>query len=106
MVNTTVGLDEVHKLAKAHLLAKSAFNLAYCRFWQAEVEPCSQEMGWRLLELFRNEVAKFRFKLKRREEGIKQAAREMFRLQLVGQADYRFQDVVGFVKWYEELKSK
>jgi hypothetical protein len=106
MVNTTVIPDDVHKLAKAHLLAKSAFNRGYCRYWKAEVKPCSDDTGWKLLEVFRGEVEKFCFKLKRGEEGITQAAREIFRQELVGEADYTFEDVVGFVKWYEALKSK
>jgi hypothetical protein len=102
MMNTSVVLGEVHKLAKAYLLAKSGFNRAYCRFWQAEVEPCSEETGWKLLEVFRGQVDK----LKHREGGIKQAAWEIFRLELVGAADYAFEDVLGFVKWYGTLTSK
>src|SRR5437773_3492877 len=106
MINNGVGLSELQQLAKAHLLAKSAFNRAYCRFWQAEVKPCSEDTGWKLLEVFRGEVEEYRFKLKRREEGIKQAAWEIFRQELVGEVDYCFEDVVGFVKWYGTLKSK
>jgi hypothetical protein len=105
MVNTAM-LSEVRKLAKAYLLAKSSFNRAYCRFWQAEVKPCSDEMGWKLLEIYRREVERSRFKLQRRDQGIKQAAWEIFRLELVGEADNSFDDVVGFVKWYGALKAK
>ena len=106
MADTTGVLGELHKLAKAHLLAKSAFNRAYCRFWQAEVESCSDDTGWKLLQVFRREVEKYRFKLKRAEAGINQAAWEIFRLELVGQADYSFEEVVSFVKWYGILKGK
>ena len=106
MGNTTVIRSELHTLAKAHLLAKSAFNRAYCRFWQAEVKPCSDETGWKLLEIFRGEIERYHFKFKRREEGIKQAAWEIFRQELVGQTDYGFEDLVGFVKWYGALKGK
>ncbi len=97
---------ELLKLAKAHLLAKSAFNRAYCRFWQVDVNPCSDETGWKLLEVFRGKVEKFRFKLSRSERSIELAAWEIFRQQLVGQADYGFKDVVEFVKWYGALKKQ
>jgi hypothetical protein len=106
MVNTAILMGEVCKLAKTHLLAKSAFNLAYCRYWETEVKPCSDETGWKLLEVFRGEVEKFLFKYNRREEGIKQAAWEIFRLELVDEADYRFEDVRDFVKWYRAIQSK
>jgi len=105
MVNSS-SQGEVHQLAKAYLLAKSSFNRAYCRFWHSEVKPCSDEMDWKLLEVFRGEVEKYYFKHKRQEQGIQQAAWEIFRLELVGQTDYRFEDVVGFVKWYGVLKGK
>jgi len=98
--------DDLQNLAKAHLLAKSAFNHAYCRFWLSEVKPCSEETGWKLLEAFRKQIEKFRFKLDYRERGIEHAAWEIFRLELVGQADYRFEDIVGFVRWYHMLKNK
>jgi hypothetical protein len=100
------GLAEVPQLAKAYLLAKSAFNRAYCEFWHVGVEPCPDETGWKMLELFRNTVQKYRFRLQRKEQGIEQAAWELFRLELVGDADYQFDDAVGFVKWYEALTHK
>jgi hypothetical protein len=106
MANTTVFLGEIPKLAKAHLLAKSAFNEAYSCSWHANVKPCADETGWKLLDIFHGEVEKYHFKLNRKEQGIKQAAWEIFRLELVGQADYLFEDVVGYVKWYEALISK
>ncbi len=106
MPNTTGVPGELHNLAKAHLLAKSAFNRAYCRFWQTDVKTCSDETGWKLLKTFREEVEKFFFKLNRSERGIELAAWEIFRLELVGEADYSFEDVVGFVKWYQVLKNR
>ncbi len=105
MANPISVTNEVHKLAKAHLLAKSAFNRAYCRFWR-EVKPCPDVTGWKLLEMFRRIVEEHHFKLGRNELGIKQAAWEIFRLELVGQSDYRYEDALGFVKWYEVLKRR
>jgi hypothetical protein len=106
MFDAATCLDEVSKLAKTYLLAKSAFNRAYCRFWHSQVHPCADETGWKLLGAFRDEVQRFRFDLQREEQGIKQAAWELFRLELVGQADYSFADAAAFVKWYGALKSK
>jgi hypothetical protein len=98
--------DELYKWAKAFLLAKSAFNRAYCVYWQREVRPCSDKTGWKLLEAFRHAVEEYRFKLNRREQGIKQAAWQIFRQELVGEADYDSHDIVGFVKWYCALTGK
>jgi hypothetical protein len=106
MVDAVVTQDDVSRLAKAHLLAKSAFNRLYCRFWQAEVHPCSDEMGWKLLETFRSAAEEYRVKLGREERGIQQAAWEVFRLELTGEADYQFEDAVGFVKWYRALANR
>ncbi len=97
---------EFQKFAKAHLLAKSAFNCAYRHFWQSEVKPCSDETGWKLLEAFRKEIARFLFGPNRHEQGVKSAAWEIFRLELVGKADYSFEDIVGFVQWYQLLKDQ
>src|SRR5256885_693228 len=103
MADTILVIDEAHKLATVYLLAKSAFNRAYRRFWETQVKPCSDDMGWKLLEAFRSEIEKFRFKYGRHQRGIEQATWELFRLELVGKADYHFEDVVGFVKWYKAL---
>ena len=97
---------ELGALAKEHVLSKAALNRLYCQHWQTQVKACSDESGWKLLDIFRATVETYRFKLKRREQGIKQAAWEIFRLELVGKADYTFHDLVGFVKWYGVLKSK
>jgi hypothetical protein len=106
MVDGPVSLEELPTIAKAYLLAKSAFNQAYCRFWHAEVQPCADETGWKLLEAFHGTVEQYRFKLQREEQGIQHAAWEMFRLELAGDADYSFEDAVGFVKWYGALTNK
>jgi diadenosine tetraphosphate (Ap4A) HIT family hydrolase len=106
MANASSGVSELEELARAHLLAEKAFNRAYRQFWEAEVTACPQGTGWKLLEVFRREVDRYRIKLDRSERGIEQAAWEIFRLELVGKADYTFKDVVGFVKWYRELKSR
>jgi hypothetical protein len=106
MVDVRVNRDEVSRLAKIFLLAKSAFNREYCRLWEFEVRPCPDEKGWKLLEVFCGAVEEFCFKLQRRELGIEEAAWEMFRLQLVGRVDYDFDDAMGFVKWYRDLTRK
>lgn len=106
MTETHHVLRELRALAKSHLLAKSAFNRAYCLFWHAQVKPCSDETGWKLLESFHRQVEHFRFKLNRPEQGVDNAAWEMFRLQMVGDADCEPEDVTGFVKWYEALTRK
>jgi diadenosine tetraphosphate (Ap4A) HIT family hydrolase len=106
MVNAIVVSDQLAKLAKDHLLARSAFNRAYCRWWESEVKPCSDETGWKLLEAFCSEVEKYHFKLRRSEQSIEKAAWEIFRRELVSEADYGLEDVVGFVKWYGVLKNK
>jgi len=106
MSNSALVGGDLHILAKAHLLARSVFNRAYRRSWENEVKPCSDETGWKLLEFFRREVEKFRLKQKREEQGIQVAAWEIFRLELVGDADYSFEDAVGFVKWYGMLNGK
>jgi hypothetical protein len=98
--------EPVHKLAKDYLLAKSAFNLAYCRFWQAEVVPCRDEIGWNLLGGLQKQVEEYCFRLKRGEVAIKQAAWEIFRLELVGEAEYSWGEAAGFVKWFQMLKRK
>jgi hypothetical protein len=106
MANITISVSELKDLAKAHLHAERAFSDAYQQYWQAVVEPCSDNMGWKLLEVFRREVDRFRIKLDHSERGIEQAAWELFRLELVGKSAYRFEDVIGFVKWYHELKGR
>jgi hypothetical protein len=106
MSTSLATLVELHDLAKAYLLAKSAFNRAYVRYWEAEVQPCPDETGWKLLSAFRREVETFRFKYGRTDQGIQQAAWEILRLELVDKADYGFEDVVGFAKWYRRLKGK
>jgi hypothetical protein len=105
MANTAALDGELQNLAKAYLLAKSALNRAYCRFWQVEVRPCPAETGWRLLEVFRDTVGTYCFHYKRGRDGVKQAAWEIFRVEHVGEADYSHADLVGFVKWYEKLKA-
>jgi hypothetical protein len=106
MADAARNQDDLPNLAKAYLLAKSAFNRAHCGFWHAEVQPCSDETGWKLLDTFRATVEHFRFKRGREELGIKNAAWELFRCQLVGDADYSFEEATGFVKWYERLRNK
>jgi hypothetical protein len=98
--------DELSKLAKTYLIAKGAFNRAYSQYWGSDLSPCPDDTGWKLLEAFRSSVQLFRFKLNRQERGIEQAAWELFRLQLIGEADYSFDDVAGFTKWYSALKSR
>jgi hypothetical protein len=99
-------IESISNLAKQLLLAQSQFNRAYCQLWVNEVKPCADETGWKLLKLLRQEIELFVFKYERGDLGIKHAAWEVFRLQLVGDADYTFEDAMGFVKWYEKLKSK
>jgi hypothetical protein len=106
MAKTAVVVAELQDLAKAFLLARSAFNRAYCQFLQDEVTPCPDQTGWLLLEAFRDTVGTYCLQYKRGGEGIKQAAWEIFRLELVGDADYSYPDLVGFVKWYGKLKGK
>jgi hypothetical protein len=102
----TVPPSEVLGLAKAYLLAKSAFNRAYSCFWHTEVLACPDDMGWKLLEVFRGQVQQYRLNLKRREAGIKQAAWEIFRQELVGGTNHRFEDLAEFVKWYRALTNR
>jgi hypothetical protein len=83
--------DNVVDHAKVHLLAQSRFNRSYCAFWANEVQPCPEEKGWELLDVFRNQVEVFVFRYGRGDLGIKQAAWEVFRLGLVGRAPYSFQ---------------
>lgn len=106
MGSSNLAHDDLQNLAKAHLLAKGAFNRAYIRFWQAEIKPCGDDLGWKLLEVFRDEIQEYCFRLNRRYEGVRDAAWEVFRLELVGEANYRFEELVTFVKWYEGLKSR
>jgi hypothetical protein len=105
MVEAIHTKGEVWDLAKAYLLAQSTFNRAFCRFWHAEVQPCSDESGRKILGVFRNAVETFRLKSGRDELGMNHAARELFRLTLVGEADYSFDEAAEFVKWYERLKN-
>jgi hypothetical protein len=86
--------------AKTYLLAQSEFNRAYCRYLQSEVRCCSDETGWKLLEVLRANVTRFRFKMDRNDSGIPNAAWELFRCLFDGKADYTFDDAVAFVKWY------
>jgi hypothetical protein len=106
MTNANTVSGKLQELAKTHLLAKSAFNRAYCQYWHTEIKPCSDETGWKLLAAFRDQVERFVFEYKRTEQGVNHAAWEIVRLELVGEADYGFEDVVGFAKWYEILKNK
>ncbi len=93
-------------LAKVMLMAQSRFNRAYCHFWVNEVQPCSDEKAWNLLELLRQKIELFVFKYDRRELGIKHATWELFRLELVGDAGYTFENAMSFVKWYEKLTNR
>lgn len=97
--------SDLHKLAKTYLLAKSAFNRAYCG-WSHMLPPCSDEVGWRLLDAFRSEVKYFVFDLKRAEGGTGDASWEVFRKTLTDESDYHFADAAGFVKWYKALTNK
>jgi hypothetical protein len=106
MASASIPVDDVFRLAKTFLLARSAFNRAYCKSWYGEVQPSSDEVGWKLLEQLRLIITRYYFAFRRHERGIEQASRELFRLELVGQADYSFEDAVGFVKWYGVLKGK
>lgn len=91
--------------AKAHLLAQAAFNQEWIRYWHT-VQPCTDEVGWKVMETFRGTVDLYVFKYKRGDVGIKQSAWEVFRQTLTGEAEYSFDDALGFVKWYEQLKQK
>src|SRR5579872_5601744 len=106
MASSAATIAEVQNFAKAYLLAKSAFNRAYCCFWQGEVKPCADDTAWKLLEVFRKQIEESRFNLQRREEAIRQAAWEIFRQELIGASDHPFEDIAGFAKWYAVLKGK
>lgn len=101
--------DQVRKTCetgKALLLAKSAFNIEYIRFWN-QVPECDDETGFRLLELFRKEVDQYVFKYKRGATvGLENAANEMFRLVAVGSADYTTDELRGFCKWYDKTSNR
>jgi hypothetical protein len=105
-VNTADILGNVFQTAKAYLLAKSRFNRAYYAFWANCVQPCDDETGYRLLVIFRKHIQRFVFELERRDLGVKHAAGDVFRQTLTGEADYSFEQAMGFVKWYEALKNK
>jgi hypothetical protein len=91
----------VRDAAKAHLLAKSAFNRAYIRFWHT-VELCDDPTGYRLLYQLREHINQYVFKYKRADVGVKNAANEFFRLVAVDGADYSMSEALGFVKWYSK----
>ncbi len=98
-------MDDLTLLAKNMLLAKGSFNKAYISHWHTQ-KPTDDETGWKILEVFRKQIQSYSFDYKRGDVGIEQAAWEIFRLILVGQATYTFEEAVGFVKWYEQLKNK
>lgn len=96
---------ELGGLAKDLLIARASFNRAYRR-WLDGVEPCTDESGWKVLEVLRVKVAAFCFTFGRYEQGVKSATWEIFRLQLIDRADYGFEDLIGFVKWYRMLRNR
>jgi hypothetical protein len=97
--------DRIVDVARAFLLTRSRFNHAYEKFFTNELQACADGIAWTLLELFRQKVELFVFQYDHRDLGIRDAAREIFRLELVGEAAYSFEDAMGFVKWYSQLKS-
>ena len=106
MADTPAPQPELHELAKIYLLTKSAFNRAYVRFWNEHVKACTDDVGWKLLDVLRRNVEQYYFKYGRRDRGIEDAAWELFRLELVGEADYGQEDSRGFVKWYRAIKGR
>ena len=98
-------LDPLTLAAKNMLIAKSSFNKAYMTYWH-KLKPVSDEKGWKILATFTEQIKKFVFQYKRGDVGVENASWEIFRLVLVGQANYTFEDAYGFVKWYEQLKQK
>lgn len=102
MTTTTADLAG---LAKAFLQAKAKFNKAYIGYWHT-VEPVDDDMGFKILEVFRGAVKTYVFDYARGHTGLEQAAREVFRLVLVEEADYTFEQAVRFVRWYEQLKHR
>jgi len=93
--------DQAVETGKALLLARAHFSKSWLAYWVNEVGPCDDDTAYRLVELFRQEVEVYFFDLKRRDVGVRHAANEMFRKWAVGQADYTWEELLGFVRWYD-----
>jgi len=91
--------------ATEHLLAKSRWHKAWLVYW-GRVEPLTDAEAFPLLEEFRKQVQVYRFDYKRKENGVKQAANEMFRLVCVGKSPHGFDKLRRFARWYGKLKGR
>lgn len=103
-----MGNEQVSPVAEAgrkFLLAKADFSHEWLGYWNT-VEPCDDDTGWTMLEKFRRQVHSFVVDMGRKEKGVANAAREMFRLVAVGEATYTAEDCYRFVKWYEQLRNR
>jgi len=94
---------ELTSAAVGVLRANHAYRQAWFGFW-ATVEPVKKTRFWELLKLFRAEIEQYYFGYKR-TDGVEDAANEIFRKALVGDASYSMQEAYGFVKAYSKARS-
>jgi hypothetical protein len=98
MTATSKKAPGLKALAKQMLLATGRFKQAYAEE-QKGLAPLDDESGWAVLDHF-VALAKER---KDRDSCVSDAARELFRLQLVGQSQYSLTGLRQFVNWYVGL---
>ena len=89
--------------ARAYLLAKAKMDNAYLGWWVNDVNPCDDDTGYKLLEEFHKHVETFYIGYKRHDVGVKHAANELFRRTRTGESTWTYEQVAGFVKWYDRI---
>jgi hypothetical protein len=97
--------EELLSLARQRLLAQGHFNRGWIKFW-LDLKPCDDASGYAILDVFRGKIEEYVFGYGRHENGIRNAAYEVFRLTRVGASCYTFAEAMAFARWYERLVTR
>lgn len=89
---------ELQELALAMVRAKEVFHEAWVKYFK-KLPPLKPSRFWEILEVFQEQVRKRRFEYKR-TDGVDDAAWEVMRLALVGEAQYTIDEAIRFAATY------
>ena len=98
------GTPEMMTAAKNLAAAKTAFYYLWNEFVHG-LKPLADERFWHILNVYRDCINTYRFEY-RRSNGVEQAAEELMRKALVGEADYSLDEAIQFAYTYDHMVAK
>jgi hypothetical protein len=97
-------MKELKKLANAKHEASLAYRDGFDKFWET-VKVLPDNRFFEIIDLYVREILTYRFRLGR-TNGVKLAAKELFRKALCNEKGYSMDEMVRFAKTYQEIKSR